>query len=89
MLTSVNCTLLQLVEVGDVVQDVNSQANNSLRALESIGKDYFRLGSEVDFRGNKSLYVNPPDMRSSDRDTHSAPVHGAIGVVPTPSSLRS
>lgn len=25
---------------------------------ESIKKDYFRIGQEVDFRGNKSLYVN-------------------------------
>ncbi|KAJ3535013.1 hypothetical protein NM688_g7039 [Phlebia brevispora] len=24
---------------------------------DSIGKDYFRIGQEVDFRGNKSLYV--------------------------------
>ena len=89
VLTSIITALLQLVEVGDVVEDMNSQTNNSLRASESIGKDYFRLGNEVDFRGNKSLYVNPPYMRCSDRDTHSAPVHGAIGVVPTPSSLRS
>ena len=89
VLTRINSTLLQVVEVGAVVQDANSQANNSLRALESIGKDYFRLGNEVDFRGNKSLYVNPPYMRPSVRNPHPVLVHGAIGVALTPSSLRS
>lgn len=24
---------------------------------ENIGKDFFRIGNEVDFRGNKSLYA--------------------------------
>lgn len=29
---------------------------------ENIGKGYFRLGHEVDFRGNKSLYVLSTDI---------------------------
>ena len=30
-----------------------------MRCLESIGKNFFRLGTEVDFRGGKSLFVPP------------------------------
>lgn len=54
---------------------------------ESIGKDFFRLGHEVDFRGNKSLCV-----------CFAAPVcliaqalaaHGSTGVARPPLSLRS
>ena len=69
--------------------DVNTLPFELTGYSENIGKDYFRLGNEVDFRGNKSLYVDlsrPPPPAILTLTTPSA--HGGIGAALTPSWSR-
>ena len=62
---------------------------SSILVIDSIGKDYFRLGNEVDFRGNKSLYVEALKCASVLPSSNPLSVRGVTGVALSLSLSRS